>query len=194
MKYLLTTIISTVVFVTGFKQADNAAFWAKWFFAPGHIKVAIGEMHQRSIVERLVGMAKTPDQAATIRRDFSRLSNKRVQEYLNTINQGQEDDSFPYCSAFVVWCLKEAHAKDTYPHNAFFIPWIEQASGAPPELGDVVLMAIKENDGSVTNHIAFFWGYANDGNIQILGGNQGYEVSIVERPPNEVIGYVKVRY
>jgi hypothetical protein len=59
------------------------------------------------------------------------------------------------------------------------------------KMGDVVIINRPDNDPD-TRHVGFFAGYDKDGNMKILGGNQGDEVNVTVYKASDVIGIRRV--
>lgn len=100
------------------------------------------------------------------------------------------DDETPWCAIFVQWCLKECGFK--YSSSALarsFEKYGEEQKNPSP--GDIVVFWRKSPTAG-TGHVGFFMGYAQDGNIFVLGGNQGNQVSISKYPKSNLIGFRKI--
>ena len=59
------------------------------------------------------------------------------------------------------------------------------------KMGDVVIIN-RPKSGADTRHVGFFAGYDKDGNMKVLGGNQGDEVNITVYNASDVIGIRRV--
>ena len=59
-------------------------------------------------------------------------------------------------------------------------------------MGDVVIINRPNGDRADSRHVGFFAGYDKDGNMKILGGNQGDEVNITVYNASDVIGIRRV--
>ena len=60
------------------------------------------------------------------------------------------------------------------------------------KMGDVVIINRPNGDRADSRHVGFFAGYDKDGNMKILGGNQGDEVNITVYNSSDVIGIRRV--
>jgi len=60
------------------------------------------------------------------------------------------------------------------------------------KMGDVVIINRPNGDRADSRHVGFFAGYDKDGNMKILGGNQGDEVNITVYNASDVIGIRRV--
>ena len=59
------------------------------------------------------------------------------------------------------------------------------------KMGDVVIIN-RPKSGADTRHVGFFAGYDKDGNMKVLGGNQGDEVNVTIYKSSDVIGIRRV--
>jgi hypothetical protein len=59
------------------------------------------------------------------------------------------------------------------------------------KMGDVVIIN-RPKTGADTRHVGFFAGYDKDGNMKVLGGNQGDEVNVTVYKSSDVIGIRRV--
>lgn len=104
-------------------------------------------------------------------------------------------NSNPWCASFINYCLKESGystsgsaSSQSFSKNKNFIK-ISQ-----PIYGAIVVLRKK---GSWTGHVAFIYCFFEDGEIGVLGGNQGdsvtinplYQVYINGRLHYELIGF-----
>lgn len=112
---------------------------------------------------------------------------QKVIEYLKSTTLPKEllDPSTPWCSAFVTWCLEQSGMKSTKDAWAKSYLYYGLKTDAP-KLGDIVIFSRGKNSG----HVAF---YIESGPVfvRVLGGNQGNQVSIENRPKALVLGYRK---
>ncbi len=60
------------------------------------------------------------------------------------------------------------------------------------KMGDVVIINRPNGPRTDTRHVGFFAGYDKDGNMKILGGNQGDEVNVTIYKSSDVIGIRRV--
>jgi hypothetical protein len=167
---------------------------------PRHMQIALGEMHQRAILEKMVDDAGGDSSTKEIYGVWnSEQSNPRIKEYLRAIGVDDGSDIVGYCAGFAVWSMNHGGAIDNYPHTNSSYLWDALIVGSPPKIGDVVNMQGQYKD-PVTDkverfgHISFYYGSNNDGTINILGGNQRYEVNIKTVSSIDVLGYVPVTY
>ena len=94
------------------------------------------------------------------------------------------DDETPWCAAFVSAMLEEAGVKSARTGWARgYLKW-GQKLGMPTN-GAVVVFS----RGPTAGHVGFVVGRDADGNIMVLGGNQGDEVSIKAFSRDRILGY-----
>lgn len=111
--------------------------------------------------------------------------NPRIVEYHQETTLKATDDETAWCSAFVNWCMAKASLKGTRSAAArSWLQWGKMIS--TPAYGCVVIL---ERGGSPTQgHVGFFMG-TKDGQIALLGGNQGNAVSVTWFPASKLLGY-----
>lgn len=116
-----------------------------------------------------------------------KANNPRIVEYHQSTNMGRSDDSVPWCSSFVNFCISSSGYTPTGSALArSWLKWGRRVS--KPTLGCIVV--IKSGSESWQGHVGFYAGAGKDDDyIQVLGGNQSNRVSIVEYHINKVLGY-----
>lgn len=93
-------------------------------------------------------------------------NNMRIVEYHSTTTLRATDDSVPWCSSFVNWCMRQAGYKGTNSAAArSWLLWGEKL--ILPRLG--CLVVFKRGSGG---HVGFFLSWSKEKDIVILGGNQ----------------------
>lgn len=93
-------------------------------------------------------------------------------------------DEVAWCAAFVGACLERSGRKSTRSLMArSYLGWGEPI--AAPELGALAVMS--RGSDPALGHVGFVVGEADD-QLQILGGNQGQEVSVKSYPKSRLIG------
>ncbi len=91
-----------------------------------------------------------------------------------------------WCAAFVNAVLTKTGLDGTGALNArSFLDWGTEITS--PQLGDVVVLS--RGDNPAQGHVGFFKGFDADGNILILGGNQGDSVSVQSFNKDRLLGY-----
>ena len=97
---------------------------------------------------------------------------------------GRRADEVPWCSAALCWAFERAEIPHTRSMAArSWLKWGYPLS--EPRLGCVVVLS----RGAKGGHGGLFEGYARGTDHELLGGNQGDEVSIAGYPERRVLGY-----
>ena len=112
-------------------------------------------------------------------------SNARVDEYLKTVDLS--DDSTPWCSAFVNWCIETSGIKGT--RNPAARSWLNWGVSCKPQLGCIVVL--KRGNFSWQGHVGFYLNDEGD-RIYLLGGNQANMVCVKSYLKSDVLDYRKV--
>jgi len=101
---------------------------------------------------------------------------------------GVDPKETPWCAAFVNAVLKEAGGGNgTGKLNArSFLNFGKETNS--PKIGDIVVLE-RGGKNSWQGHVGFFQGYDKNGNIKVLGGNQGNKVSIASYPKEKLLGF-----
>lgn len=123
---------------------------------------------------RYIGLEEIPGAA----------NNSTIIGWLVRLSAWWRDDETPWCGAFVAHCLQETG----YPIPQYWmraLAWAEW--GRPlvvPMVGCVVVFSRKGG-----GHVGFVIGQDAQGNLLVLGGNQGNRVSIAAFPRSRVVAY-----
>jgi hypothetical protein len=179
---------------------DQIQSTVNYWRLPRHMQIALGEMHQRSVLGKMIDDAGgDPDTEELYKSWNFGQSNPRVVEYLKAIGIDDGTDADGYCAGLVVWALNHGGARDNYPHTNSSYLWNALAKGCPPKVGDIVAMQGSYKDATTGKvdpfrHVTFFLRSNNDGTIDVLGGNQRYEVNIRSTSSLDVLGYIPVTY
>lgn len=97
------------------------------------------------------------------------------------------DDETPWCAAFVGGVLEEAGIKSTRSAAArSYLKWGLKLDR--PAVGCVVVFW-RGSPGGWSGHVGFVVGKDADGNLMVLGGNQGDAVNIKPFGRDRVLGY-----
>lgn len=108
-------------------------------------------------------------------------SNERIEQY-HASTGGIADDSVPWCSSFVNFCVKAAGGKGTNSKAArSWMTWGKDAGGFTE--GCIVVL---QRGAAPKGHVGFFVGFDGD-RIRLLGGNQGDKVSIASFERSRVL-------
>ncbi|WP_368766729.1 TIGR02594 family protein [Enterobacter hormaechei] len=106
-----------------------------------------------------------------------------VQFFKDIKRGGIKDDETPWCAAFVGAMLERSGIRSTRFESAkSYLEWGEPLQS--PALGCV---AVLTRDGG--GHVGFVVGRAPNGDLMLLGGNQGDQVCIRAFAPSRVTGY-----
>lgn len=96
---------------------------------------------------------------------------------------GIQSDEVPWCAAFVGSCLERAGIRSSrFESAASYLTWGVRLDG--PAHGCIVVFR-REGGG----HVGFVVGEDTDGNLLVLGGNQGDSVSVKAFARERVTGY-----
>ena len=94
--------------------------------------------------------------------------NRRIQEYLASVNLAGASDETRWCAAFVNWCVTKAGYKP-FP-NAWAEAWGNYGTPTTPRFGAIAATA---------GHVGFF-AYMKNGVPYLLGGNQSNMITIAK--------------
>ena len=96
------------------------------------------------------------------------------------------DDETPWCSIFMNWCALKAGLIRSGKANAR--SWLDIGTEITyPQIGDVVVL--KRGTSEWQGHVGIFINKTSNGNIHVLGGNQGDMVKIAIYDESNVLGY-----
>lgn len=111
--------------------------------------------------------------------------NPTIVNWLSTLRAWWSDDETPWCGTFVAHCCREA-GRDV-PANWFrALAWQDAGTRlSTPAFGCIAVFS-RVGGG----HVGFVVGRDRQGNIMVLGGNQGNKVSIARFDPARVTAYV----
>ncbi len=115
---------------------------------------------------------------------MGKVNNPVIQEYWKTIKRGGiKDDDTPWCAAFVGAMLEHAGIQSTrYESAKSYLNWGTKLDN--PCLGCIVVF---DRDGG--GHVGFVVGESANGDLLVLGGNQGDCVSVKAFKRNKAIAY-----
>lgn len=106
-----------------------------------------------------------------------------VQMWKDIKRGGIKDDETPWCAAFVGAMLERAGIKSSRFESAkSYLDWGELL---PLPLPGCVVVFTRQGGG----HVGFAVGRDKDGNLLVLGGNQGDAVNVRAFPVSRVSGY-----
>lgn len=113
----------------------------------------------------------------------------RVVEYLRSteLDAGMaSDDATPWCSAFANWCVE--HSGFIGTNSASARSWLHWGNAVTiPRRGCLCVLS-RPGGGVASGHVGFFLGKTT-GKIELLGGNQGDQVSVASYEASRLLGY-----
>ena len=110
-----------------------------------------------------------------------------INDYLTTGGQNIDPQTTAWCAAAVNTALGQSGIQGTGKLNArSFMDWGQPVN--QPQRGDVAVFSRGDPNGW-QGHVGFFDGYDANGNIRVLGGNQGDAVSIASYSPDSLLGF-----
>lgn len=108
-------------------------------------------------------------------------------EYLRNGGQNLDPATTAWCAAFVNASLSHAGGQGTDKLNArSYLDWGQPVD--QPREGDIAVFSRGDPNGW-QGHVGFFKGYDDQGNILVLGGNQGDKVSVAPYSANRLLGF-----
>ena len=137
-------------------------------------KAPVGGGDAYSVAESMVGKGEVPDRAI-------------LQEFLANGGENLDPATTAWCAAFVNAVLAKSGGQGTGKLNArSFMDWGQEVD--QPQRGDVAVFSRGDADGW-QGHVGFFDSYGDDGQIRVLGGNQGDSVNISGYDPSTLLGF-----
>jgi uncharacterized protein (TIGR02594 family) len=110
-----------------------------------------------------------------------------IQDYLSTGGANLDPAVTAWCAAFVNATLQQTGIEGTGSNMArSFMDWGQPVT--QPQEGDLAVFSRGDPSGP-SGHVGFFKGYDDQGNIMVLGGNQGDAVSVAPYSPNQLLGF-----
>lgn len=111
--------------------------------------------------------------------------NPTIIKWLNALKAWWQEDETPWCGTFVAHCCRTA-GRDLPRHWYRARAWADAGTRlSKPAYG---CLAVFERSGG--GHVGFVVGLDSAGNLLVLGGNQGNQVSIAKFAPARVTAYV----
>lgn len=119
--------------------------------------------------------------------------NPKILDYFAEVGHAWvKDDETAWCAAFVGAMLGRAGLTHTGKLNArSYLSWGEPVATVDAECGDVVVFSRGDPNGW-QGHVAFFHGFATDGDLLVLGGNQANQVNIKKYSASRLLGVRRV--
>jgi uncharacterized protein (TIGR02594 family) len=110
-----------------------------------------------------------------------------IQDYLTTGGANLDPATTAWCAAFVNSTLQQTGVQGTGSNMArSFLDWGQSVD--QPQEGDLAVFSRGDPNGPY-GHVGFFKGYDDQGNVLVLGGNQGDAVSIASYPRESLLGF-----
>lgn len=110
-----------------------------------------------------------------------------IQDYLTTGGANLDPAVTAWCAAFVNATLQQTGIQGTGSNMArSFMDWGQPVT--QPQEGDLAVFSRGDPSGPY-GHVGFFKGYDDQGNIMVLGGNQGDAVSVAPYSPDRLLGF-----
>jgi uncharacterized protein (TIGR02594 family) len=130
-----------------------------------------------SVAKKYIGVKEIPGNA----------NNPLILQWWLAIKTSFNQDSVPWCAAFVGGVLEESGIRSSRSAMArSYAKW-----GVPlstPTEGCVVVLW-RGNPASASGHVGFVVGRDQRGNLMVLGGNQADAVNIKPFPESRVVSY-----
>jgi uncharacterized protein (TIGR02594 family) len=101
-------------------------------------------------------------------------SNPRIEEYFATTSLGPQPDSVPWCSAFVNFCVVKSGLHGT--NSALARSWAKWGADTTDFVPGCIVVLTRGSPG--LGHVGFFAGLDQNGDMQLLGGNQRDSVNV----------------
>ena len=113
--------------------------------------------------------------------------NAAVSEYLANGGVNLDPAVTAWCAAFVNATLNQVGLEGTGSNMArSFESWGQEV--ATPQQGDLAVFHRNGIDSGF-GHVGFFQGYDENGNVMVLGGNQGDSVSVAPYSQDQLLGF-----
>ena len=113
--------------------------------------------------------------------------NEKILEFWKEIGAPFKDDETPWCAGFVGGVLEECGIKSTRSAMArSYQRWGTKLDG--PIVGAIIVFWRGNPKGS-SGHVGFVVGKDVNGNIMVLGGNQGDEVNVKPFSTSRILCY-----
>lgn len=157
--------------------------WPDWPVFPTWPTAAVGRFESAPAQLGPYGVAKA-ELAMDVREVVGPGNNPRIVMYHKSTNPWSgTDDSVPWCSSFVNYCVEQAGLIGTDSQRALsWGDWGQSADDDPTE-GDIVVF---ERVG-LGGHVGFLVADLGD-DVTVLGGNQSNRVRISTYPKNGTLG------
>ena len=140
----------------------------------GRVEAGAKPADALSLAASQMGLSETGQRAA-------------IQDYLTTGGANLDPATTAWCAAFVNSTLQQTGVQGTGSNMArSFLDWGQSVD--QPQEGDLAVFSRGDPSGPY-GHVGFFKGYDDQGNVLVLGGNQGDAVSISPYPRESLLGF-----
>ncbi len=114
--------------------------------------------------------------------EWKKRSNPLIVGFFSATDYGDATDETKWCAAFMNWCLRCAGRKYSNSASSGSFRCFGDVAEVPKE-GDIAVFMNEGQDQpcSGSGHVAF-WMAQKDGNVTVLGGNQGNMVGVKDYP------------
>lgn len=123
-------------------------------------------------------------------KEFTNGSNPQVETYhkfTTAKNDKGQDDSVPWCSAFMCWVFESAGLPST--NSAQARSWLKYGRETiNPIMGDIVVFWRVSKTGW-QGHVGLFMGFTPTGDIMVKGGNQSDMVCVKNYSREQLLGF-----
>ena len=111
--------------------------------------------------------------------------NSNILNWLKNLKAWWSEDETPWCGTFVAYCCRMADR--SVPKEWFrALSWVDAGERlTAPAYGCIVVF-----NRAGGGHVGFVVGRDREGNLMVLGGNQGNKVSIAKFAKDRVVAYV----
>lgn len=143
------------------------------------------------LAQRFIGLKEVPGAG----------SNPQVLAFLRLDNAWPTGDDVAWCSAFVnyiAWLLRLPRSKNLAARSWLGVG-VPVTSAKDAKVGDIVILKRGEGDQpgpeviAAPGHVGFFASYEGfSDTIQVLGGNQGDQVSVAPFKASRVLGIRRI--
>lgn len=115
-----------------------------------------------------------------------KAENPTIQKWLRSLKAWWNSESVPWCGTFAAWCLRAGN-RSIPKHWYRALAYADYGTKLKaPAYG---CLAVMQRKGG--GHVGFVVGQtSNNGDLLILGGNQGDKVSIARFPRHRITAYV----
>ena len=111
--------------------------------------------------------------------------NPVIRNWLISLKAWWQDDETPWCGTFAAHCCRQG-GRDVPQHWYRARAWADAGTRLSRPVYGCLAVFSREGGG----HVGFVVGQDGNGNLLVLGGNQGNKVSIAAFPRSRVLAYV----